>query len=248
MSGLRPAIRSSGFTLVELLVVLSIIALLAALLLPALTRAKDSAQRAQCLGNLRQVALATVLYWEDNGGRSFRYRIGDANGGTIYWFGWIESGAEGQRAFDLKQGALWPYLQGQGVGLCAALNHAGARFKLKANGATFGYGYNLALSAPPSRPPFDISRIVRPSELAVYADAAQVNNFQPPASPENPMLEEFYYVNATEATVHFRHSRKASAAFCDGHVSQERVASGTEDRRMPGELVGRLRRDILVLP
>ena len=55
-----------GFTLVELLVVVSIIALLISLLLPALEQAKDAAQRSVCSSNLRQLSLATVVYAEDN--------------------------------------------------------------------------------------------------------------------------------------------------------------------------------------
>jgi prepilin-type N-terminal cleavage/methylation domain-containing protein/prepilin-type processing-associated H-X9-DG protein len=58
----------SGFTLVELLVVAGILAVLVALLLPALNRAREQARRAQCASNLRQVAAATLAYSFQNGG------------------------------------------------------------------------------------------------------------------------------------------------------------------------------------
>jgi prepilin-type N-terminal cleavage/methylation domain-containing protein len=59
----------AGFTLVELLVVVSIIGLLVALLLPAMSRAKNLARRTACLSNLRQIGMGTASYLNDNLGR-----------------------------------------------------------------------------------------------------------------------------------------------------------------------------------
>src|SRR6266436_1436450 len=58
--------RRRAFTLIELLVTIAMIAILAALLLPALTRSKDKAQAITCAGNIKQLAVAWLLYADDN--------------------------------------------------------------------------------------------------------------------------------------------------------------------------------------
>jgi prepilin-type N-terminal cleavage/methylation domain-containing protein/prepilin-type processing-associated H-X9-DG protein len=229
-----------AFTLVELLVVISIVAILAALAVPALHRSQAAAQRVRCFGHLRQLVTAATLYWDDHDGRTFRYRGPATNGGDLFWFGWLARGAEGARRFDVSTGALYPYLGGQGVEVCPALAYALREFKLKATGAAYGYGYNLHLSTKTGQTPVKISRIPDPAQIATFADAAQVNTFQPPASPEHPMIEEFYFVSAEETTVHFRHRAQAGVAFCDGHVAPHSPVPGSLDTRLPRHSIGRL--------
>jgi prepilin-type processing-associated H-X9-DG protein len=240
---------------VELLVVIAIVAVLGALLLPALSRGKTAARHAHCVSNLRQLGVATQLYWSDNGGRCFYAVPANTNGGQLWWFGWLQSpgpgAGEGQRAFDLTVGALHPYIQLSAVRLCPALNYAAPYFKLKATNVVFSYGYNKFLSPPTVRePPLPIARVRVPSGTTLLADAAQVNDFQAPASRDRPMLEEFYYVdtNAAYPNGHFRHARRANVVFCDGHVAPERMVDGSLDARLPQENVGRLRAETLVLP
>jgi prepilin-type N-terminal cleavage/methylation domain-containing protein/prepilin-type processing-associated H-X9-DG protein len=239
---------SPAFTLIELLAVIAIVAILAGLLLPAINQAKSAAKQAQCTSGLHQLAIAAQMYWDDNSGNCFLYQRTTTNNGVTYWFGWLQNGAEGKRAFDATQGELYPYLKSTGIDTCPSLDYYSPQFKLKATAAAYGYGYNLALSAAATLPPVNIRQVTSPAGMALLADAAQINTFEAPASPTNPMLEEFYYVDATEATAHFRHQERANVLFCDSHIGQEKMVSGSLDVRIPADDVGSLRPQILSLP
>lgn len=252
------AANASGFTLIELLVVIAIIGILSAMLLPALARSKLAAQRADCEANLRQVGVATELYLSDNGGRFFNCCGAPTSAGQQWWFGWLQGATvpEGQRAFNLSTGALFPYLGGGGVRLCPSPVWSSTQFKQKGTNVICSYGCNSFLFAQQGQMVVSASKIIHPADIAIFADAAQVNTFQYPASPSNPMFEEFYYVDLetnyanpnNEPNSHFRHSQQANISFADGHVSGESAVPGSYDKRLPAQFIGQLRPEILVVP
>lgn len=236
-----------GFTIIELLVVISILAILTGLLLPVLQRARLKGLDTHCMSNLRQLSLAGQMYWDDNNSQAFSYRGNSLNGGNTYWFGWLGRGDEGKRRFDISKGVLYKYIKNSSIQTCARLDYINDEFKLKATGAAYGYGYNLHLDGGSSLKPVVMTSLSSPSTVAFLADAAQVNTFQSPASKNNPMIEEFYYVNSREQTAHFRHNKESYVAFCDGRVELVGFSSGSIDHRLPEQWIGRLPSKVLLL-
>jgi prepilin-type N-terminal cleavage/methylation domain-containing protein/prepilin-type processing-associated H-X9-DG protein len=244
-----------AFTLIELLVVIAILAILAAMLLPVLAKGKSSTQRAACEGNLRQLGVATEIYLDDNANLFFNRSAAPTSTGQQWWFGWLANGAEGQRAFDLSTGVLYRYLNGN-VRLCPSPAWNSPQFKPKGTNVIFSYGCNSYLFAAQNQNPINAGKILRPADTALYADSAQLNTFQAPASPAHPMFEEWYYLDLETNYAnpnngpngHFRHSQKANVAFADGHVNLEKSVAGSFDKRLPNQFIGQLRPEILTLP
>jgi prepilin-type N-terminal cleavage/methylation domain-containing protein/prepilin-type processing-associated H-X9-DG protein len=105
--------QGMGFTLIELLVVIAVIAILMSILMPALQRAREQGKRSICLGNLKNLTLAWVMYADDNNdklvnGDSGEYGI-TSNG--PYWVNrdWESTMTQAVKEKAIMDGALYPY-------------------------------------------------------------------------------------------------------------------------------------------
>ena len=113
--------KRRGFTLIELLVVIAIIAVLMAILMPALNRVKEQGKRAVCLSNLRQLTMAWIMYADDNDDVLVNGAIGYSNATTNWgqhagetaWVDALRTGWENieQQEEAIRAGALWPYIK-----------------------------------------------------------------------------------------------------------------------------------------
>lgn len=178
---MHKANRVKGFTLVELLVVIGIIAVLIAILLPALNRARESGKRVQCLSNMRQLGLAMTMYQGENKGRFPHSGVERHAEDWVYW----EPGR------DRNQGVLVKFLGGkfdERIYTCPSdnpENHLNGT-----NGFPFSYSVNWNIcyyggrGARQNYPP-KIAQIRRPADKILLIDESAETIDDGTWAPEN---------------------------------------------------------------
>jgi prepilin-type N-terminal cleavage/methylation domain-containing protein/prepilin-type processing-associated H-X9-DG protein len=225
-----------AFTLVELLIVISVIGLLTAILMPALSAARSQARSALCKSNLRQLVLANLGYSTENDS-ALVLAASDIwnNSGFKRWHGIRDNLDE---PFDPLKGPLAGYLSDGRVKQCPQKVDFADGFEQGCG----GYGYNMTylgsrlwqggLTFTQSyQRPTHITEVLKPSLTLMFADCAiswQNNRYieysfaEPPFTVYNGEVMTDFYMSPS---IHFRHRNLTNVVWTDGHVSPEHMTN-----------------------
>jgi prepilin-type N-terminal cleavage/methylation domain-containing protein/prepilin-type processing-associated H-X9-DG protein len=207
-----------GFTLVELLIVIAIIGILAAILFPVFGRIRETARATACASNMKQLGLGFAQYTSDHGGRmpyggnfqgwgSGAHWVGGENGkeiASLTDFKPIEeppAGSGKYRTAQVEKGALYTYVKDAKVFVCPS-NPDGQIKKLS-------YSMNCAISG------ISMNRISTPSEIVLLADEERANDgffFAFDTTLKNAAGES---TDAVSATIH---NGAGNLLYVDGHA------------------------------
>jgi prepilin-type N-terminal cleavage/methylation domain-containing protein/prepilin-type processing-associated H-X9-DG protein len=186
-----------GFTLIELLVVIAIIAILAAILFPVFAKAREKARQTSCLSNLKEIALASLMYAQDYDERlplaAMYFNAPD----FMVWMYVIQPYVKNIQIFTCPSDAAhgWP-------GWYNATQNQ-------------GYGYNIYLAGGPA-----LAELQTPSMTLMCADSGKLPNGNPYYLGCWQAWWAGTAINGTAPEP--RHNEGANIAFCDGHAKWRR--------------------------
>ncbi|MBL8877755.1 MAG: DUF1559 domain-containing protein [Phycisphaerales bacterium] len=241
-----------AFTLVELLVVVAIIALLMAMLLPALSAARQRAKSAVCLSNLHQLGHAIHMYATDYNGYAMPLAYFDSAEPTYWW------GKDEATGVNPTFGFVWPYLRSDlrawGVYECPSQPQGSYDAQQGQGGvitSTYGYnGYYLSPRYTPGwygqighRPWQRIETARQTGRVIAFADSMldMSGELRNCALIDPPLLYSRgsgRWQENLNPTTSFRHTRRANAVLLDGHAEDFAHTRGrlTSPRFMIGSI------------
>ncbi|HQL88689.1 MAG: DUF1559 domain-containing protein [Lentisphaerae bacterium] len=198
------------FTLIELLVVIAIIAILAAMLLPALSKAREKARTISCTSNQKQLALSWLIYADDHDGTILLYNLENHPNYTL------PNGKLCSSGIKLWQAFFYPWQPEFQVYNCPSNSVAECVYTGQYHyNSAIGYNYNVGRFAK------ILSNLRRPSELMVFADA----NPYPASTSPSAVGNSYGLVDTRHVREVGRHNNTANIAYGDGHVGSRRGAS-----------------------
>jgi prepilin-type processing-associated H-X9-DG protein/prepilin-type N-terminal cleavage/methylation domain-containing protein len=218
LRGGRSGPSQSGFTLVELLVVTGLIAILIALMLPVLGRAREQAKRITCLSNLRQMAVAAQIYVSQNQGYYpvAQYMAADA----AYAWDLTTTWSSGQ--LSVVPGLLWGSLGITQIQQCPSFDGA-ANWLIDPytgynyNTSYIGHGQGEAIESPAKA-----SAVQHSSQTALFGDGQYGGGADKFMRAPWPNPGDATFSGRWAGTQGYRHLGQTNVAFCDGHAESLR--------------------------
>ena len=232
---LRGSIPSRAFTLVELLVVIGIIALLIAILLPALSAARENAKTVTCLSNLRQLTTAANIYCNANNGYyPIAYWVESAPP-LVNSYNWDFTSIRDTAAAttSVEPGLLWQGAASAQIQQCPSYdgksNTLGDPFTgYNYNTSYVGHGQSESIPAP-----MKASQIRHPTTCALFGDGEYGSGADKFMRAPFPNPGDASFTNRAAGTQGFRHRKMTNAVFADGHAE---TIQGRHLRTTPSEI------------